>query len=87
MPFYVIVSSTTSTTSSHPHIGRIIPAVLFTPLPNPPVAHIDDDNVVLGCWGVSQVTLVALPPPNGLICVDCVHCVENEGCIIIIIIY
>lgn len=73
----------------HPHIGRIIPAMLFTPLPNPGNARIEFG--ALGCCGidVSQVTLVFMVPPqlpNGLICVHCVHCVENEGCIIIIII-
>jgi len=69
----------------HPHIGRIIPTMLFTPLLNPGNARIEFG--ALGCCGidVSQVTLVALPLlPNGLICVECVHSVENEGCIIII---
>jgi len=56
--------------------------MLFTPLPNPGNARIEFGAT--GCCGidVSQVTL--LPLPNGLICVECVHCVENEGCIIII---
>ena len=57
-----------------------------------PVAHIDDDNGALGCCGdddshMTLVFVVPVPLPNGLICVECVDSVENEGCITIIYYY